>query len=104
MKLRIDDIPTFAEWLEEGKTQDDNMLNGYIEDLQSDISNLVAIEDFFGPGKDFTPNQEYTNVNECCRRLAHLVSDLKAIRREVQVARILGEAGMKRPGREVRHD
>ena len=95
MKLKIEDIPTFAGWVDESTSSDDNMLNGYIKDLQSDISGLVMVEDYFSPGKDEEPSEEYVILNECSRRLAHLVSDLKAIRREILAAKLISEAGLK---------
>lgn len=95
MKLRIEDIPTFAGWVEESATPEDNMLNGYIKDLQSDISGLVMVEDYFSPGKDEEPSEEYAILNECSRRLAHLVNDLKAMRREIHAAKLISDAGLK---------
>ena len=95
MKLKIEDIPTFAVWVDESTSPDDNMLNGYIKDLQSDISGLVMVEDYFSPGKDEEPSEEYVILNECSRRLAHLVSDLKAMRREILAAKLISEAGLK---------
>ena len=93
MKLKIEDIPTLAVWVGESTTPDDNMLNGYIKDLQSDISGLVMVEDYFTPGKDEEPSEEYTILNECSRRLAHLVNDLKTMRREILAAKLINEAG-----------
>ena len=95
MKLKIEDIPTFAGWVDESTSSDDNMLNGYIKDLQSDISGLVMVEDYFSKGKDEEPSEEYVILNECSRRLAHLVSDLKAMRREILAAKLISEAGLK---------
>ena len=95
MKLKIEDIPTFSGWVDESTSPDDNMLNGYIKDLQSDISGLVMVEDYFSPGKDEEPSEEYAILNECSRRLAHLVSDLKAMRREIHAAKLISEAGLK---------
>ena len=95
MKLKIEDIPTFAGWVDESTSSDDNMLNGYIKDLQSDISGLVMVEDYFSPGKDEEPSEEYVILNECSRRLAYLVSDLKAMRREILAAKLISEAGLK---------
>jgi hypothetical protein len=93
--LKISDIPTFAEWISESTTPDDNMLNDYINGLQENISGLVAIEDFLSPCKGEEPSEDYTNINMCCRQLALLVSDLKAIRREVHTAGLLNETGLK---------
>ena len=95
MKLKIEDIPTFAGWVDESTSSDDNMLNGYIKDLQSDISGLVMVEDYFSKGKDEEPSEEYVILNECSRRLAYLVSDLKAMRREILAAKLISEAGLK---------
>lgn len=92
--LKVSDIPTFAGWVAESTTPDDNLLNGYINDLQDDISGLVMIEDYFSPNPGDEPSEEYTALNTCARRVAHLVSDLKAIRREVRAARLLSEAGL----------
>lgn len=95
MKLRIEDIPTFEGLIEESPSPDDNMLTEYIRDFQSDICGLVMIKELYSPLKGDDPSEEYNILNECSTRLAHLVSDLKAIKREIHVAKLIGEAGLK---------
>lgn len=95
MKLRIDDIPTFEGLIEGSPSPDDNMLTEYIRDFQSDICGLVMIKELYSPLKGDEPSEEYNILNECSTRLAHLVSDLKAIKREIHVAKLIGEAGLK---------
>ena len=94
--LTISDIPTFARWIEVGVKEDDNLLNGYINLLKDIISELVLLEDDYAPcGNDGEPSQEYVTVNKSCRLLACMLSDLKNIRNEVKVSRLINGTGLK---------
>lgn len=98
MKLRIEDIPTLARWTEVGVTEDDNSLNGYIKGLQSQISELVTVEDYFASPQGEDQSNEYTIINKSCRLMALLCSELKSIRSEIKAAKLISDAGLK-PGK-----
>ena len=95
MKLKIEDIPTLARWTEVGVSEDDNSLNGYIKDLQTRISELVKIEDDFAPLPGDEQSEEYTIINQSCRLMALLCSELKSIRSEIKAAKLISDAGLK---------
>ena len=92
--LRLSELPTLLSWLTE-PSPEDSTIQLMVEELQSDITGLIAVEDLFAPADKNDISEEYTTINTCCRRLAHLVSDLKAIRREVQAAKLISDAGLK---------
>ncbi len=92
--LRLSELPTLLSWLNEPST-DDCSIQAMIEDFQSDITGLIAVEDLFTPADKDDISEEYTIINTCCRRLAHMVSDLKTIRREAQAAKLISDAGLK---------
>ena len=79
--------PTLARWIEIGVDEDDNALNGHIRELKERISELVAVEDEYAPRPGEEPSEQYTAINQSCRSMALLLSDLKAIRAEVYRAR-----------------
>ncbi len=79
--------PTLARWIEIGVTEDDNALNGYIKALKDHISELVLVEDEYAPRKGEEPSEQYIAINQTCRSMALLLSDLKDIRAEVHKAR-----------------
>lgn len=91
-KIRIDDIPTLAKWIESGLTPDDNTLNAHINELQSCIGDLVVFEDDYAPAQGNPPGEKYTTLNRMARSMALLLHDLKSIRREVHTARLLNES------------
>ena len=93
--LKISDIPTLARWTEVGVTENDNSLNRYIDSLKDTIGELVWLEDNNTPLKGEEPSREYTIINKSCRLLANMLSDIKAIRREVRTAKLLYEAGIE---------
>ena len=92
--LRLSELPTLLSWLTE-PSPEDSTIQLMVEELQSDITGLIAVEDLFAPVDKDDITEEYTAINTCCRRLAHLVSDLKAIRREAQAAKLISDAGLK---------
>lgn len=91
-KISIDDVPTLARWTEVGVDENDNALNGHINTLRECISDLVAVEDDLAPTCGREPSEGYKAVNHSCRLMALILSDLKAIRREVHTARLLNDS------------
>lgn len=90
-KLKIADVPTFLNWIENGTSLDDNSLCDYINSLQNGIIDLVVIQEDFAPGKGEDPSESYTAINTCVRTMGLILKDLKSIRREVKTAKLLKE-------------
>ncbi len=79
--------PTLARWIEIGVDEDDNALNGYIHGLKDRISELTLVEDEYAPRPGEEASEQYLAINQSCRHMALLLSDLKAIRAEIHRAR-----------------
>ena len=82
--IMLNDLPKLASWFENGT------IEGYIDDLKSDIANILSVEEAYEQG-----SEERENIHNCCLRLAYLVADLSAFRREVQTVKLIMDAGLK---------
>lgn len=82
--IMLKDLPKLASWFENGTIEQ------YIDDLKSDIAVVLAVEETYGQD-----SEERENIHNCCLRLAYLVADLSAFRREVQTAKLIMDAGLK---------
>ena len=89
MSLKLSDVPTFMNWIEEGNSIDECPISDYIGCLQNGITDLVVIEDAFSPARGEEPSEDYKAIHECIRSMGYILHGLKAIRREVKKASLL---------------
>ena len=82
--IMLNDLPKLASWFENGTIEQ------YIDDLKSDIANILSVEEAYEQG-----SEERENIHNCCLRLAYLIADMSAIRREVKTAELIIDAGLK---------
>lgn len=81
--MKIENLPTFSRWIEEGVDDNDNPLGGYIQSFQEYLPDLVLVTDDAGPRDYRAADPGYESLVGLCLSISSLIQDLKNIQKEV---------------------